>query len=195
MVRPRCRCPNQNSVCRPSSILMPVPTSFYHSANPGVDLEEGYITFTSLPAGFVAKVGKFRSAFGKINTLHTHVLPWADRPLVTENLLGGDEGISDAGLSASRILPAPGGLFLEGYGTSDARGFRQAYSPPRSAAMSAPSAICALTRTSVTPQILTSAIRTRAATTTLAVPIKRSCTELTRRFAGLRCGARSTTIL
>lgn len=79
----------------------------------GVDLEEGYITFTSLPAGFVAKAGKFRAAFGKINTLHTHVLPWADRPLVTENLLGGDEGISDAGLSASHILPAPGGLFLE----------------------------------------------------------------------------------
>ena len=27
-----------------------------------------------------------RAAFGKVNTLHTHVLPWADRPLVTENL-------------------------------------------------------------------------------------------------------------
>jgi hypothetical protein len=79
-----------------------------------VDVEEGYLTFTSLPAGFVAKVGKFRSAFGKVNTLHDHVLPWTDRPLVTENLLGGDEGITDAGFSVTRILPAPGGLFLEG---------------------------------------------------------------------------------
>lgn len=36
----------------------------------GVNLEEGYITFTALPAGFVAKVGKMRAAFGKVNTLH-----------------------------------------------------------------------------------------------------------------------------
>jgi hypothetical protein len=79
----------------------------------GVALEEGYITFTSLPGGFVAKVGKMRSAFGVVNTLHTHNLPWTDRPLVTEYLLGGEDGIDDAGLSVSRILPAPKGLFLE----------------------------------------------------------------------------------
>jgi hypothetical protein len=79
----------------------------------GVKVEEGYLTFTSLPAGLVAKAGKFRSAFGKVNTLHDHVLTWTDRPLVTENLVGGDEGITDAGLSITRILPAPGGLFLE----------------------------------------------------------------------------------
>ena len=45
----------------------------------GVELEEGYITFTALPAGFVAKAGKMRAAFGKVNTLHNHVLPWIDR--------------------------------------------------------------------------------------------------------------------
>jgi hypothetical protein len=61
----------------------------------GVDLEEGYITFTSLPAGFVAKAGKMRSAFGKVNTLHSHGLPWVDRPLATSNLVGGEEGIGD----------------------------------------------------------------------------------------------------
>ncbi len=79
----------------------------------GVDLEEGYLTFTSLPAGFVAKVGKMRSEFGVVNTLHNHNLPWIDRPLVTEHLVGGEEGINDAGLSVSRILPAPKGIFLE----------------------------------------------------------------------------------
>ncbi len=82
----------------------------------GVDLEEGYITFTSLPAGFVAKVGKMRSSFGIVNTLHTHNLPWTDRPVVTENLLGGEEGITDAGLSLTRILPAPKDIFLEATG-------------------------------------------------------------------------------
>ena len=46
----------------------------------GVNLEEGFITFTALPGGIVAKAGKMRSAFGKVNTLHNHVLPWIDRP-------------------------------------------------------------------------------------------------------------------
>ena len=82
----------------------------------GVNLEEGYITFTALPAGFVAKVGKMRSAFGKANMMHNHVLPWVDRPLVSTNLVGGEDGIDDAGFSLQRILPAPKGIFLEATG-------------------------------------------------------------------------------
>jgi hypothetical protein len=80
----------------------------------GVDLEEGYITFTSLPAGLQIRAGKMRAAFGKVNTLHNHVLPWTDRPLVTQDLVGGEDGINDAGFSLSRLLPAPKGIFLEG---------------------------------------------------------------------------------
>jgi hypothetical protein len=80
----------------------------------GVNLEEGYITFTALPVGVVAKVGKMRSAFGRVNTLHNHVLPWVDRPLVTNNLVGGEDGLDDAGVSIERIFPAPKGIFLEG---------------------------------------------------------------------------------
>jgi hypothetical protein len=82
----------------------------------GVELEEGYITFTALPAGFVAKAGKMRSAFGKVNSLHNHALPWIDRPLATSNLAGGEEGIGDAGVSVQRILPSPKGIFLEATG-------------------------------------------------------------------------------
>jgi len=82
----------------------------------GVDLEEGYITFTALPQSFVAKAGKMRSVFGKVNTMHNHVLPWVDRPLVTTNLVGGEDGIDDAGFSIERILPAPKGIFLEATG-------------------------------------------------------------------------------
>ena len=81
----------------------------------GVDLEEGFITFPTLPGGVLAKVGKMRSAFGKVNTLHTHVLPWTDRPIVTGNLLGGEEGISDAGMSVARLIPNPW-FFLEATG-------------------------------------------------------------------------------
>jgi hypothetical protein len=80
----------------------------------GVNVEEAFLTFTSLPGGFVARVGKMRAGFGKVNTLHNHALPWTDRPMVTNNLLGGEDGIDDAGLSITRILPAPKGIFLEG---------------------------------------------------------------------------------
>lgn len=79
----------------------------------GVNLEEGFITFTALPKNFVAKVGKMRAAFGKVNTLHNHVLPWVDRPLVTQNLVGGEDGIDDAGFSVQHIIPAPKNWFME----------------------------------------------------------------------------------
>src|SRR6185295_4352357 len=79
---------------------------FFLSASPeGLEVEEGYITFNSLPAGLLLKVGKMRAQFGKVNTMHTHILPWADRPLVMQNLVGGEEGISDAGASLSKLIP------------------------------------------------------------------------------------------
>jgi hypothetical protein len=81
----------------------------------GVDLEEGYVTFPAIPGGLLVRVGKMRQAFGKVNTLHNHVLPWADRPLVTENLLAGEDGLNDAGVSAARLIPNPW-LFLEATG-------------------------------------------------------------------------------
>ncbi len=89
---------------------------FFSFGEEGVNLEEGYMTLTALPGGLVAKVGKMRSAFGVVNALHNHVLPWVDRPIVTDNLVAGEDGIDDAGLSLSRILPAPKGWFLEGTG-------------------------------------------------------------------------------
>jgi hypothetical protein len=81
----------------------------------GVTLEEGFVTFPTLPAGLLMKVGKMRAAFGKVNTLHTHVLPWADRPLITANLVGGEDGISDAGVSIARLITNPW-IFLEATG-------------------------------------------------------------------------------
>jgi hypothetical protein len=81
----------------------------------GVELEEGFATLTELPGALQAKVGKMRAAFGKVNTLHTHVLPWADRPLVINNLVGGEEGISDAGVSVARLMPI-GNVFFEATG-------------------------------------------------------------------------------
>jgi hypothetical protein len=80
----------------------------------GVNVEEGYVTFTSLPAGLLLKVGKMRAEFGKVNTIHNHALTFIDRPLVTNNLVGGEDGINDAGFSLSRFLKAPKDWFLQG---------------------------------------------------------------------------------
>jgi len=78
----------------------------------GVDLEEGYITFTALPAQLLAKVGRMRLQFGKINTLHLHSLPWADEPLTAVNFLGGEEGWIGSGVSIGRLF-AIGDTFTE----------------------------------------------------------------------------------
>jgi hypothetical protein len=89
---------------------------FFLSAVPeGLEVEEGYITFTSLPAGVLLKVGKMRAQFGKVNTMHTHILPWADRPLVSQNFLGGEEGLADSGISVSRLIPN-GFMFIDAIG-------------------------------------------------------------------------------
>ena len=88
---------------------------FFAFGPEGVEVEEGFITFSSLPGGLLLEAGKLRGAFGKVNTMHTHALPWIDRPLVTRTLVGGSEGISDAGLSVSKLIPNPA-LFLEATG-------------------------------------------------------------------------------
>ncbi len=86
----------------------------------GIEVEEGYITFPTLPGGLLLKAGKMRANFGRLNAFHNHTLPWIDRPLVMYNLLGGstddpDTGIKDAGISVSRLIPA-GKLFVEATG-------------------------------------------------------------------------------
>ena len=89
---------------------------FLSFSNSGVDVEEGYITFLHLPWDLLVKAGKFKAQFGKINTLHLHVLPWPDEPLPMVNLLGSDEGWADEGVSVSKVIPLPGDTFSEIYG-------------------------------------------------------------------------------
>jgi len=88
--------------------------AFLSFGEEGVNVEEAYVTFTSLPAGLLMKVGKMRADFGKVNTIHNHALPYIDRPLATNNLVGGEDGIDDAGISISRFLPAPKNWFVQG---------------------------------------------------------------------------------
>lgn len=81
----------------------------------GVEIEEGFLTFPTLPGGLLAKVGRLKQQVGKVNTLHAHALPWVDRPLVNQNLLGGEEGLADSGISVSKLILNPV-MFLEATG-------------------------------------------------------------------------------
>jgi hypothetical protein len=89
---------------------------FFLSASPeGLEVEEGFLTLPTLPGGLLMKVGKMKAQFGKVNTMHSHTLPWVDTPLPMQNLLGGEEGLSDAGVSVSKLIMNPF-LFLEATG-------------------------------------------------------------------------------
>jgi hypothetical protein len=81
----------------------------------GANVEEGFLTLTSLPGGLLAKVGRMKEQVGKVNTLHPHALPWADLPLIMTNLFGGEDGIADSGVSVSKLIMNPV-MFLEATG-------------------------------------------------------------------------------
>src|SRR5450756_3259603 len=85
----------------------------FGSQKGNVGIEEGYITFLTVPGDFILKVGRLKGAFGKLNTEHLHVRLFADAPLNMTNLLGSEDGIEDAGLSLSRLIPMPSEIFLE----------------------------------------------------------------------------------
>ena len=78
----------------------------------GIELEEAYLTALDLPAHLQLKAGKFRSSFGKINTLHPHALPFINTPTVYRNYLG-DEGLNDEGVSLSWLVPNPFEFYQE----------------------------------------------------------------------------------
>src|SRR5438128_8248887 len=90
--------------------------NFFLSLTPeGIDVEEGYANFVTLPYDLTAKVGKMKAYFGKDNTWHTHVRPWVDQPLVIHNFFG-EEGLNDVGISLSKEFSNPWNVFLEGTG-------------------------------------------------------------------------------
>ena len=77
-----------------------------------LDLEEAFLTTMDLPAGLQLKAGKFRSAFGKVNIVHPHALPFIDGPNVSVHYLG-EEGLNDEGISVSWLVPNPYEFYQE----------------------------------------------------------------------------------
>jgi hypothetical protein len=72
----------------------------------GVELEEAFFTTRSLPFGFQAKGGKFRSSFGRLNMQHEHVWDFVDAPLVNRAFFG-EEGLIEKGLQLNWLAPTP----------------------------------------------------------------------------------------
>src|SRR5205085_12649062 len=72
----------------------------------GIEVEEGYLVTTSLPANLQIKAGTFRSQVGRNNTQHLHVQNFTRRPLMTA-LLFGTDGLRGPGAQASLLLPLP----------------------------------------------------------------------------------------
>jgi hypothetical protein len=88
---------------------------FLSFSNDGVEVEEAYATFLTLPWQMQAKGGKFRMQFGKINLLHIHLLPWVDEPLPIDNILLSPDAWAGEGISVSKVIPLPGDTFSEAY--------------------------------------------------------------------------------
>jgi len=70
-----------------------------------VEIEETYIATTALPYGVEAKVGRFFSELGYLNSHHTHSDDFADRPLTNRAFL--DNNYGDDGVQISAVLPTP----------------------------------------------------------------------------------------
>ena len=77
-----------------------------------VEAEEMYVLLPGVTEGLDLKVGRFRPAFGTDNLLHTHDLPWTDRPLVIQEFLG-EEGFGETGGEAKYLVPGTGSIPLE----------------------------------------------------------------------------------
>ncbi len=78
--------------------------AIFHLHPDAFEIEEAYVTTTSLPDGLRLKMGKFRSAFGRINEKHHHAWNFDEQPVIYKALFGPDM-ISDAGVQLQWVAP------------------------------------------------------------------------------------------
>src|SRR3989440_992132 len=79
----------------------------------GIEVEEAFVTTTSLPWNLQIKGGSFRSSFGRQNGQHLHVQDFTRRPLINAAFLGAD-GMRGPGVQVSWLAPLPFFLTLNG---------------------------------------------------------------------------------
>lgn len=79
----------------------------------GAGMEEGYFQLLrGLPLGIALKGGQYRVPFGKLNPLHPHAYPFAERFRVLAAYLPGEESLNETGVEISGRVPAPGDFSL-----------------------------------------------------------------------------------
>jgi hypothetical protein len=79
----------------------------------GIEVEEAFLTTSSLPWSLQLRAGVFRAAFGRQNTQHLHLQDFTRRPAMNALLLGPD-GLRAPGLEVSWLAPLPFYLLLTG---------------------------------------------------------------------------------
>jgi hypothetical protein len=84
--------------------------SFITGSNTGIDVEEAAAITTSLPWNLTAKGGRFFADFGRYPKVHDHELPFVNRPLSMDRVIGGESQADGAELSY--LFPTP--FFLRG---------------------------------------------------------------------------------
>jgi hypothetical protein len=71
-----------------------------------VELEEAFMTTTSLPYGLQLEAGHFFTEFGRLNPLHPHQWHWQDQPVINTRLFGPD-GMRAPGFRLGWLMPLP----------------------------------------------------------------------------------------
>ncbi|MDD5212548.1 MAG: hypothetical protein PHV62_09060 [Sulfuricurvum sp.] len=71
-----------------------------------LEVEEAFFSTRALDYGLRAKVGKFKSAFGRVNEKHHHAWNFEDQELVN-NALFGPDGLGGEGAQLQWVAPTP----------------------------------------------------------------------------------------
>lgn len=69
-----------------------------------IELEEAFMTTTSLPYGLQIEAGHFFTEFGRINPQHPHQWHWQDQPVINTRLFGPD-GMRGPGFRLAWLSP------------------------------------------------------------------------------------------
>ena len=89
--------------------LNPYARGFFTVAlsDEGAEIEEGFFSLLrGLPLGLALKGGKYRAGFGRLNPVHPHAHPFAERFQVM-SYLPGEEAFNETGIQLSARLPIP----------------------------------------------------------------------------------------
>jgi hypothetical protein len=79
--------------------------SFVTGSNNGFDVEEAAAITSSLPWNLTAKGGRFFADFGRFAKVHDHELPFVNRPLSMDRVIGGESQAD--GVELAYLFPTP----------------------------------------------------------------------------------------